>query len=173
MSKVIVSDTGPLIALALVELLPVLPRLFSSVYVPDRVVLEATRDNTKPGAQAILCALEKGTLIRKSVKLSGVYKDLAELLDPGEAEALALADQLNAIALVDERRGRKVAAKHGIAITGTAAVLVKAKKTGEIDSVKPFLDKLMEIGYRLSPSLVSDVLRISGESTKMVPEVPK
>jgi len=163
-NKVIVSDTGPLIALALVELLPVLPKLFSSVYVPDRVVVQATKDNTKPGALAILSALEKGLLIRKSVNLSAVYQDLTELLDPGEAEALALADQLNAIALVDERRGRKVAAKQGIAITGTAAVLIKAKNAGEIACVKPVLDNLTQIGYRLSPSLIRDILRLSGES---------
>ncbi|NHN36501.1 DUF3368 domain-containing protein [Pseudomaricurvus alcaniphilus] len=163
MNRVIVSDTGPLIALALLNLLPVLPKLFASVYVPDGVITEATQDEKKPGARAIRQALESGLLLQKSVNLTPAFRDLIAILDLGEAEALALAKDLGAVALVDERRGRKVATKHGITVTGTAAVLVKAKKAGEIAAVKPLLDKLTQAGYRLSPSLTSEILKICGE----------
>ncbi len=163
-SKVIVSDTGPLIALSLLDLLPILPSLFSAVYVPDSVVSGATLDTSKPGAQAILHALKNKRLIQKSVTLTNAFQDLTEILDLGEAEAIALAEQLNAVVLLDERRGRKVAGKHGIAVTGTAAVLIKAKRAGEITEVKPLLEKLTEVGYRLSPSLIGEILKISGES---------
>ena len=162
-SKVIVSDTGPLIAMALLDLFPILPNLFTSVYVPDGVLAEATQDCNKPGAQTILQALEKGLLIQKSVALNSTFRNLTAILDLGEAEALALAKELKAIALVDERRGRKVAIKYGITITGTAAVLIKAKEAGEIPTVQPLLDKLTQVGYRLSPSLINEVLKITGE----------
>lgn len=165
MTKVIVSDTGPLIALALVELLPVLPKLFSVVYVPEAVLLEATQDAARPGAKAILAAIEKGWIVRKSVEVSDSYQALVEILDQGEAEALALAEKLNAVALVDERRGRKVAVKRGIVVTGTAAVLIKAKQAGEISHVKPLLQSLSQCGYRLSPSLVIDVLKLCDEDS--------
>jgi uncharacterized protein len=163
MTKVVVADTGPLIALALLDLLPVLSRLFSTIYVPDGVICEATHDVTRPGARAILNAVENNHIVCQSITISDAYLDLAELLDKGEAEALALAEQLDAIALVDERRGRKVAIRRGIALTGTAAVLIKAKRAGEIAAVKPLLRELAKSGYRLSNKLVDDVLKLSGE----------
>lgn len=165
MTKIIVADTGPLIALALLELLPRLPTLFSVVYVPDGVAAEALQDSGKPGAQAISQAFETGWIVRRTIDLSDVYLDLVTLLDQGEAQALALAEQLEAIALIDERRGRKVAALRGIKVTGTAAVLIHAKTAGEIPAVKPLLDRLAQHGYRLSSSLIRDVLRLAGEST--------
>ncbi len=163
MTKVVVADTGPLIALALLGVLPVLPSLFSVVYVPDGVVLEATRDMARPGAKAIANAIEHNHIVCQSIVISDAYLDLAELLDKGEAEALALAEHLNAIVLVDERRGRKVAIKRGIALTGIAAVLIKAKRAGEIAAVKPLLRQLTESGYRLSSKLVDEVLKLSNE----------
>ena len=164
MTKVVVADTGPLIALALLDMLPVLSALFSVVYVPDGVVIEATRDRARPGANAILRAIEDKHIVRRSIAISDAYLDLAELLDKGEAEALALAEALNAVALVDERRGRKVATKRGLALTGTAAILVKAKRAGEVTAVKPLLNMLAQSGYRLSSKLVNDVLKLSDES---------
>ena len=163
MGKVVVADTGPLIALALVELLPALPGTFTTVYVPDGVVREATQDGSKPGAQEIHLALDNGWLIQRSVKISDAYLDVMEFLDQGEAEALTLAEQLNAVALIDERRGRKIAAKQGISVTGTAAVLIRAKQSGEVALISHLLDTLVQCGYRLSPSLVKEVLRMAGE----------
>lgn len=163
MNRVVVADTGPLIALALVKLLPSLPRLFTAVYVPDGVVREATQDRSKPGAREIDLALGNHWLLQRSVEVSSDYLDMMEFLDQGEAEALTLAGRLNAVALIDERRGRKVAVKQGISVTGTAAVLVQAKRSGEVALVSPLLDTLVQCGYRLSPSLLKDVLRMAGE----------
>ena len=167
MTKIVVVDTGPLIALSLIDLLPVLPKLFTVVCAPEAVVAEATVDTAKPGAQVILQALEQGLVVRKTVNLSGRLQALSELLDLGEIEVLALAEQLNATALIDERRGRTVAMKLGIPLTGTAAVLIKAKQAGEVVLVKPLvkprLEKLLRHGYRLSPSLMREVITHCGE----------
>ena len=70
---------------------------------------------------------------------------------------------LIAFALIDDRRGRKVAAGHGIEITGTAAVLVSAKSQGHIGVVKPCLEELSRVGYRLSENLIDAVLKRCGE----------
>ena len=48
MTKIVVVDTGPLIALSLIDLLPVLPKLFTVVCAPEAVVAEATADTAKP-----------------------------------------------------------------------------------------------------------------------------
>jgi uncharacterized protein len=163
MAKVIVADTGPLIALALVDLLPVLRELFDEVYVPEAVLQEATADMSRPGAAVIDGAFKSGLITSRAVCINSPYQELIELLDQGEAEALALADELNAIALVDERKGRKVAALHGIKVTGTAAILIQAKRNGLLDAVKPRIQTLSDHGYRLSKQLIDQVLQLCGE----------
>ena len=165
MGKVIVADTGPLIALALVELLPVLQKLFSDVYVPVGVLDEATKECSKPGAKAIKLAVEKGWIAVRPVEMGESFQELIEVLDQGEAEALALAKQLNAVVLIDERRGRKVAIKHGIAVTGSAAVLIKAKKSGVVKKLKPLLEQLGKHGYRMSDALIAEVLNRVNETS--------
>ncbi len=165
MGKVIVADTGPLIALALVELLPDLQKLFSDVYVSVGVLDEATKECSKPGAKAIKLAVEKGWIAVRPVEMGEAFQELIELLDQGEAEALALAKQLNAVVLIDERRGRKVAIKHGVAVTGSAAVLIKAKKSGLVKQLKPLLEQLGEHGYRMSDALIAEVLNRVNETS--------
>ncbi len=137
--------------------------MFATIYVPDGVVREATHEVSKPGAREIRHALDNGWLLQQSVAISDVYLDVMEFLDQGEAEALTLAKQLKAVALIDERQGRKVASKQGISVTGTAAVLILAKQSGEVALIRPLVDTLIQSGYRLSPSLVKEVLRMAGE----------
>jgi len=163
MSKVIVADTGPLIALALVDLLPALSALFTEVYVPQSVLSEAIKDPSKPGALAIEAALEDGYIIVRSVKMETMFQELVQVLDQGEAEALALASQLDAVVLIDEKRGRRVAMKRGMSITGSSAILLKAKVSGIIQEVRPLIEKLSDHGYRMSDRLVMEVLKRAGE----------
>jgi predicted nucleic acid-binding protein len=59
---VVVADTGPLIGLARIEFLPFLPKLFETVYVPEAVVVEATKDPARPGVRAIRQALQNHLL---------------------------------------------------------------------------------------------------------------
>ncbi len=107
--------------------------------------------------------MDEGWIKVQAVELGAVFQEIADLLDQGEAEALALAKQLNAVALIDERRGRKVAVTQGISVTGTAAVLIKAKEIGAMQSVKPLLRQLHDHGYRLADSLVTEILMRVGE----------
>ena len=56
----------------------------------------------------------------------------------GEAEAIALATDLNAdIVLIDEQEGRQLASRTGLAVTGVLGILLRAKRAGEIAAVKP------------------------------------
>lgn len=163
MANIVVADTGPLIALALIDLLSVTSKLFSEVIVPDAVIDEACVHSDKPGAVLIKAALEQGILVPASVSLTPEFEHLSQVLDRGEAEALALSLELGAVALIDERRGRRVATAHGIKVIGTAAVLVRAKQQGFIDAVKPLVELLNHNGYRLSDGLIEAVLASTGE----------
>jgi predicted nucleic acid-binding protein len=158
LNKIVVSDTGPLIALALAGLLPKLNQLFVAVHIPNVVHEEAIIDNTKPGAQGIINIVDNPWVEIKTITLSHEFEVLADLLDSGEAAAIALAKQEDALLLIDERKGRRVATHYNISIIGTAAVLIKAKQQGMITAVKPLLETLTKQGYRFSPKLIQDIL---------------
>lgn len=72
-------------------------------------------------------------------------QELREDLDPGESEAIVLAMECHAdLLLVDERRGRRIAVRLGLKVTGLLGVLAEAKKAGLIERVKPVLDELIQ-----------------------------
>jgi len=82
----------------------------------------------------------------------------------GEAEALAVAlEHPGSTVLLDEKRARRFAAERGIAVIGTAGVVIRAKQRGLIPSVRPVLNDLLSTGFRLSDSLYAGVLRRAGE----------
>ena len=90
--------------------------------------------------------------------------ELGQLLDIGEAEAIALTEQLDArFLLIDEAAGRRIAHRRGIPVTGVAGVLPSAKASGALAAVRPIIKELSAAGYRLSSRLVSSVLKRAGE----------
>lgn len=166
MTKLVVADTGPLIALAVVGHLASLPKLFTDIYAPDEVIAEALRNPKKPGAQAISQALADGWLQQRTVLPSALLSALIATpkIDRGEAETLALAAHLGARAIVDEREGRRAATRHGIPVSGSASVLINLKQAGHVSQVKPLIYQLLAHGYRYSPRLISDILTRCGEA---------
>jgi uncharacterized protein len=159
-----VADTSPLIGLARVDLLLLLPQLFKTVYVPEAVIAEATKDLPRPGATTIQQALQDGLLVTRRVDQTHELQKLTAVLDEGEAEALMLAQHLRLPVLMDEHRGRSVAKALGITVIGTGAVLIAAKKASLILTVAPYLDRLKQCGYRLSNDLVTTILQRCGEA---------
>lgn len=96
---------------------------------------------------------------RKSLQLL----QAASGLDDGESEAIILADELKSdVLIMDERKGRKVAQKLGIKITGTVGVLLQAYSETMIssDEIKAYLDRLKNSNIRLSESLIQKALEI-------------
>ncbi|MCB9351750.1 MAG: DUF3368 domain-containing protein [Lewinellaceae bacterium] len=85
-------------------------------------------------------------------------------LDLGEAESIALAVEEKAkYLIIDEYKGRAIADAYGVKIVGILGVLIQAKQQGVISSVKPNIEKLIEIGFRLDKKLIAKVLRSLGE----------
>jgi predicted nucleic acid-binding protein len=112
MSKnmIIVSDSGPLIALAKIGRLNILNRLFKKVKIPPSVFHELRITSSRPGAIELKEAMEisKWIEVSASVNISHIHLDAIE---QGEAEAIALAKKEGLVLLIDERGGRKVANK--------------------------------------------------------------
>ena len=159
---VIVSDTSPIRALANIDLLYALPALFGQVIVPPAVQEELLCP--PDAAQAVSLSAVEGIRV---VPLKGASRAavLREILDPGESEALALAEELGADAiLIDELAGRQTGAAIGLQVVGTLAVLLEAKERGLIGQILPLIDRLQaDFGFFVSRALRNHVLRESGE----------
>ncbi|MFN8473987.1 MAG: DUF3368 domain-containing protein [Anaerolineae bacterium] len=157
----VVSNAGPLIALARIGRLDLFETLFGEIVVPPAVFAEVTRNPDLPGASD----LEQGTwLVVRPVADEIAVQRLRFWLDLGESEAIILSQELGATLLIDERRGRAVATTLGVRVTGTIGLLLAAKHTGYIPAVLPLLDALLASGIRLSPRLYEEARRLAGES---------
>jgi predicted nucleic acid-binding protein len=162
--RTVVADTGPLIALARVDRLDLLRRLYRDARVPPAAHAELELDSARPGAKVLAKAFDAGWITSQRVADATAVSELRQLLGPGESEAIILAEQENArFLLIDDARGRRVARTRGGSVVGVAGVLLVAKSRGAIAAVGPILDDLSRLGYRLSPGLVAAVLERAGE----------
>ena len=161
MKRHVIADAGPLIALARLERLDLLQRLFGTVLVTGWVADEVLtggdfpvelQDLTNPDSQA-------------------QCRDLMNLhqIDMGEASAMVLAQHLAsqgdaAMLLMDDFRGRSAAQHSGFSLIGTTGLLLLGKQVGAIVAVKPCLLALREHGYFLSDRLIASALEQAGEN---------
>lgn len=65
--------------------------------------------------------------------------------------------------LLDELRGRKVAAQMGLPVAGSLAVLLTAKQHGLVHAITPLLDQMIAQGKRISAHLRNQVIVQAGE----------
>src|SRR5947209_20361479 len=78
------------------------------------------------------------------------------LLDAGEAAALSLAKTIEArLILLDERKARRIAARLGLPVAGTLAVLLRAKQHEVIAAVRPYIIQMQSQGRRFHPDLIT------------------
>ena len=159
MTREVIADAGPLIALARIGEINLLRRMYGRVVVPPAVGSELAIDSSRPGAKVLAGMFAAGWIAVEAVVDSRVRSELDQLLGSGEAEAIALAEQEEpSFLLIDDARGRKSARSRGIPVVGVAGVLLAAKSRGEIAAVGPVLERLSDAGYRLSPRLVAATL---------------
>ena len=86
------------------------------------------------------------------------------MLDPGEASAVELALELkDCLLIIDESKGRKIAQKLGVKVTGNLGVTLTGKQKGLIASVMPLIKKINSTNFRLSEDLISKILDIANE----------
>jgi len=116
----------------------------------------------KPGSEAIANAQWIQTHVVENQHLVTV---LREHLDQGESEAIVLALELGAtVLLLDETEGRKIAELYGLNKTGILGILLKAKKDGNISSLKDEMNKLRsQAHFWISDPLYNKLLHAAGE----------
>lgn len=151
-----IADSGPLISLARITQLELLPRLFSRVYLPPAVWNEVSvRGQGHPGADEV----SKATWLTIRAPDPQLVKPLGILVDAGEAEAIALAQTTpDCIILLDDSRARKIAERLGIKQLGTIGLLLRAKRLGLVAKIRPHINALIENGIYIRQELIDAVL---------------
>jgi uncharacterized protein len=158
---IVVSDTSPIRALEFLGLLRLLGDLFDGVLIPPKVWDELS----SPLPRFDTVDLTKYDFI--TVQVPQDQKQVQEFsltLDRGESEALTLALETGTrIVLMDERKGRALAAEYNIVALGTLGVLLRSKSRGLIPAIKPHIEKLFDLGFFMSAELRDSVLRLADE----------
>jgi predicted nucleic acid-binding protein len=151
----IVSNSTPLIAFARIGELELLRQLVQHVFVPEAVWKEVAEAGSRPGAEEI----RKATWVEaRAVRVLPL--EIVPLLDRGEAEAIALAEEVAANELLlDDRAARAVATARGLKIIGSAGLLARAKQQGMILTVRPLLERMQAQGIRYSQQFIAAFLR--------------
>jgi len=164
--KACVADTSAIIAFSSVGQLDVLRSVFSIVWIVPEVFNEiVTQGEGWIAAVEAQKELIAGTWMRRAtICEDAIFESLYHTLgNSGETEAIWLALNRKIPVLLDEWRGRKVAAKVGVETTGTLGVLKKAKAQGTITQVGPIVRAMMVNGIYFKPDLISAFLADCGE----------
>ncbi|HUT35830.1 MAG TPA: DUF3368 domain-containing protein [Planctomycetota bacterium] len=156
-----VANTSAVMNLAIIGHLALLREQFGEVLVPRAVVEELRLAEDLPGNEEVREAIRAGWLQPRDAKQQALVRSLGRELDLGEAEAIALAIELNAEkVLLDERDARRVAKSQGLRVTGVVGILRRAWREKRIPSLREAIGRLRdEAGFHLDEQLIEEVLR--------------
>lgn len=152
MQKTIISDTSCLILLEKIGELDLFQKVFGEILITQDI------------------ADEYGSFLPNWISIQNptnkMYQEILEAsVDKGEASAIALAVELiDCLLIIDDLKGRDLAETLGLKITGTFGLILETKNAGEIDSVKPLLDKIKRTDFRLSEKLEIRILTMANEN---------
>ena len=147
--SVVVSDTSPLHYLILCGAEEILPRLFQQVVIPPTVFQELQQPNTPARVKQWAGALPSWAFVKAPQALN-----LTLDVDAGELEAISLAQEIHAAAiLMDDRAGRIAAQSCGLAVVGTIGLLEQAAVRGLID-LPDVIARLQQTNVRIDPKLM-------------------
>jgi len=160
----VISNTGPIIALAKAGRLELLKALFSKVYVLPRVYKELA-GKTSFEAEQIDRALNEFIVLENPGELSSSWEKALPGIDSGERQAIIRAYHIeqDVLLLLDDKAGRAVARRLNIPITGTVGVLLLAREQGLIESAGEVLEEMRTKGYWLSDEIIDLAKLMAGE----------
>jgi predicted nucleic acid-binding protein len=160
----IVINTGPIIALtAATDQLTWLGKLYDKVWLPSEVASEL--DAGGPDAPELASVTAAGNVIQFIQSTGPLPPFLINELDLGEAGVIHAAIQGNVDTVaIDEKLGRRVARLHGLKVTGSLGILIRARTLDLVPSLAACIAKMRTKGIWISEELVSQSLRAVGES---------
>lgn len=157
----VISDISPLQYLTQINLLHILPALAGRIIVPQAVVEELAQGRAA-GLSLPDPSVIEWMIIRRSVGASALA--IVTDLGPGETETLLLAlESQDALVILDDALARRIAKTQGIRVIGTLGVLLEAKRAGHVPLIRPYLDQLDTLRFRLASHTREAVLKLACE----------
>ena len=152
----VVSDTTAITTLLKAGEASLIEKLFGAVVIPEKVAEELLRFHP---------ALPEWCVVKRVTNVT-LQREISLTIDPGESEAICLALELKADAiLLDDRKGRRVAEERGLSCLSLPAILLEARRQGLITSLKEHVEILALKGnYRLRASALEALLKACGEA---------
>lgn len=157
-NETFVINTGPLILLDKIEALDRIGRLPCRFVCPSAVRAELdagihrSRTDIKP---AWLSVIPLDSTLTPFIEMA---------IDPGEAEVIQLAiENCFGWVCLDDLRGRRIAKRLGLNVTGVLGLLSWANELGIIPRIRPYTERLIAEGGRYSQKLIAAVLSDAGE----------
>ena len=157
---IVVADTSPLRYLILIEHVHVLPALYGHVVVPPAVIAELNREQTPDLVKTWLSNMPEWLHVQAPMQ---TLTSPRTVLGAGERQAIALAAELSADALLmDDRDARQEAKRLGVPVLGTLRVLVDASEHG-LAHLSTAFDRLRGTNFRANESLLRRLLAHSAQ----------
>jgi predicted nucleic acid-binding protein len=159
----LVINTGPIIALvAATHSLDWLGSLYQNVWMPEEVYDELLAGGSLSPEPALVRGA--ANVVRRLPAQVELPLSLTHELDPGEASVIQTAlDRRIATVAIDEKTGRRVARLHGLKVTGSLGILVRAKKEGLISDLDQCIRRMRSEGIWLATDLTRKALAEVGE----------
>lgn len=161
MRKVVVNTT-PLIALSHVGQLDILKKLYGEIIIPEAVYRKLsvkTESVCKKMVDISLDWIHVDNIENQMAK--SMYKTQ---LHDGEVEVMILSKEIVAdVVIIDDANAKKHAKYLGLPVTGTLGALIKAKREGYVEELKPILKQMVEDGIYISQSVMELCLKQVGE----------
>lgn len=152
---IIVADTSPICYLILLGKIELLQQLFGGVIIPQKVYSELISEGAPSRVQEWMERMPNWLEVRL---VTGGNDSGLRNLDPGEREAIMLAENLAAnLIIIDERAGRAIAEKRGLKVTGLLGVLELAANADLIE-LPTVIRALQKTNFRIAPNLLNSVL---------------
>lgn len=150
-NAIIIADTSCLILLSKIGELELLRLLSNQVYVTSIVKMEF--------------GSELPDWIQIKDPSPNIFQGLLEKeIDQGEISAILLAlETPSSLLIIDDQKGRRVAQRLNIKLSGTLGLFLKAKQMGVIKKISPILDKIRMTNFRINDKLFEDLKKAAGE----------
>lgn len=152
---IIVSNTSPINYLLLIDRVNLLPELFQQIIIPQAVYSKLSDASAPDPVQTWIATPPDWLTVQP---ISQPSDAIADLLDPGEREAILLAQELRAdLLLLDDMRARRTATERGLVITGILGILDQAATMKLID-ISAAVQSLQNTSFWASDSLFQKLL---------------
>ena len=164
--KPLIFDATPLIYLGKIGLIRKIEHFPEDKYITKSVYNEVVVEGKKSGEPEVFLieSVIRAGIIRKRTPTNKQYvKYLKEnpRIHIGDADVLALAAELNGIALLDDDEARGMAEIEGINHHGTIYLLLRMMKMGLLtkDETLEKVDEMIHVGWRCSTELYAGILK--------------